>query len=91
MFLSSEVLSLQTLESLHTGVGYFDEEEDGCAHFAEIFCILEAKGGLPGLKVLELELDGLDGEPDNTYWIAAFRKLCPQVEHLAILRSDGQP
>lgn len=80
-FLSSEVLSLQTLESLHTGVGYFKEQEDGYAQFSEMFCMLEAKGGLPGLKVLELELDGLyGGEVDNAYWIAGFGKLCPKVE-----------
>lgn len=42
--------------------------------------MLEAYGGLPGLKVLELELEGLDNELENALWIAGLGKLCPKVE-----------
>lgn len=80
VFLCSEVLSLRTLESLHTGVAYFDEKEHGRAQFVEMFHMLEAKGGLPGLKVLELEFDGLNDRSGDARWIAGFGKLCPQVE-----------
>lgn len=79
IFVRSGMSSLQTLESLHIGVRYVDEQIDDVG-FAEMYQALEAYGGLQGLKVLELELEGLVNELEIARWISGFGKLCPNVE-----------
>lgn len=77
-FVRSGMFSLQSLESLHIGVGYFKEEEDG--GFANMYQALEAYGGLPGLKLLELELEGIINELGVARWILDLGKLFPKLE-----------
>lgn len=78
VFLRSGISSLQTLESLCIGISYFEHEKE--IQFTEMFKALEACGGLPELKMLELELEGLDGNLESADWIMGFGKLCPKVE-----------
>lgn len=77
IFIRSGLSSLQTLDSLHIGVCFVEEQE---ARFSEMYRALEAFGGLPELKVLELELVRVDDELANARWIAGLGKLCPKVE-----------
>lgn len=73
-------MSLQTLEHLHTGLGYFEKQEEERTQFVEMFRTLEMKGGLPELKSLELQLNGLEDGLENARWITGFGKLCPKIE-----------
>lgn len=79
MFLRSRILSLQTLESLHIGVGYSEEQEDDIV-FGGMYHMLEVYGELSGLKVLELEFERLFNKLEIARWISGFGRLCPNVE-----------
>lgn len=78
VFARSGISSLQTLESLHTGIDYTDEE--GGVRFTEMYEALEACGGLPRLGTLKLELRGLEDELENARWVAGLGRLCPKIE-----------
>ncbi|KAF9457762.1 hypothetical protein BDZ94DRAFT_188755 [Collybia nuda] len=71
------VLSLKTIEHLHTSTA------NGWAVgiFEEMCGALETYGGLPGLKILKLELEEDDDYPYNVRWIDQLGKLCPSVEN----------
>lgn len=80
IFVRSGLSSLQTLESLHTGLYYHTAGEED-VRFPQMYDALEVYGGLPRLVTLKLELEGIEDAQNNVHWVAGLGRLCPNVEH----------